>query len=127
MICRVCGSKEVGDFTGELEIHFPGLRDLNKPVVWVFPEIWVCLNCGNAGLSVPENALRVLGRLLHPVRPVGVIAILQDVGAIEAEALIASPDELTDTRAGLHRLMRRLKDAGIIDAERWQEFFGHAD
>jgi hypothetical protein len=60
MICRVCGSEELGEFTGELAIHFPGLRDLNKPVVWVFPEIWVCLNCGNAGLSVPENALRVL-------------------------------------------------------------------
>lgn len=60
MICRVCGSEELGKFTGELAIHFPGLRDLNKPVVWVFPKIWICLSCGNAGLSVPENELRVL-------------------------------------------------------------------
>ena len=60
MICQSCGSEKLGSFTGELAIHFPGLKDLNKPVVWVFPEIWVCLKCGNAGLSVPEDELRVL-------------------------------------------------------------------
>jgi hypothetical protein len=60
MMCLSCGSEKLNRFTGELAIHFPGLKDLNKPVVWVFPEVWVCLDCGNAGLSVPESELRVL-------------------------------------------------------------------
>jgi len=66
-------------------------------------------------------------KLLNSVRPDGRLAILQDVGAIESEALIASSHELPATRATLHRLMRQLKDTGIIDAPRWREFFGDAD
>jgi hypothetical protein len=60
MICRSCGSERLNKFPGELAIHFPGLKDLNKPVVLVFPEIWVCFDCGNAGLSFPESELRFL-------------------------------------------------------------------
>ena len=60
MICRSCGSERLNKFPGELAIHFPGLKDLNKPVVLVFPEIWVCFDCGNTGFSVPESELRVL-------------------------------------------------------------------
>jgi len=60
MMCSSCGSGKLNEFTGEVAIHFPGLKGLSKPVVWVFPEIWVCLDCGNAGLSVPESELRVL-------------------------------------------------------------------
>jgi hypothetical protein len=41
-------------------IHFSGLKNIDKPVVWVFPELVVCLDCGNAEFGVPEAELRQL-------------------------------------------------------------------
>jgi hypothetical protein len=41
-------------------IHFPGLKNIDKPVVWVFSEIVVCLDCGAADFVVPEGELRQL-------------------------------------------------------------------
>ena len=41
-------------------IHFPGLKNINKPLVWVFPELVVCLDCGTAEFAVPEAELRLL-------------------------------------------------------------------
>jgi len=35
---------------------------LDKPVVWVFPEIFVCLDCGIAEFAVPEVELRLLAK-----------------------------------------------------------------
>jgi hypothetical protein len=59
MICHHCESARKS-FTSEIAIHFPGLGGLNKPVVWVFPEVKVCLNCGTAEFVVPGNELRAL-------------------------------------------------------------------
>ena len=47
-------------FTAEIAIHFPGLKNLDKPIVWVFPELVMCLDCGIAQFSVPEAELRSL-------------------------------------------------------------------
>jgi hypothetical protein len=58
--CKSCGSVNLGKFTGEMGIHFPGLKNIDKPLVWVFPELVVCLNCGAAEFSVPEAELRLL-------------------------------------------------------------------
>ena len=41
-------------------IHFPGLKGIDKPVVWVFPDVVVCLDCGTAEFAVPEEELRQL-------------------------------------------------------------------
>jgi hypothetical protein len=41
-------------------MHFPGLKGLDKPIVWVFPELKVCLDCGFSDFTVPERELRVL-------------------------------------------------------------------
>jgi hypothetical protein len=41
-------------------IHFPGLKNIDKPVVWVFPELVVCLDCGTAEFVVPEDELAKL-------------------------------------------------------------------
>jgi hypothetical protein len=41
-------------------IHFPGLKNVSRPTVWVFPELAVCLNCANAEFVIPESELRVL-------------------------------------------------------------------
>ena len=60
MVCRSCGLEKLSKFVGELAIHFPGLKNLDKPTVWVFPEISVCLNCGDAEFAVPERELFVL-------------------------------------------------------------------
>jgi len=43
-------------------IHFSGLKNIDKPVVWVFPELVVCLHCGTAEFAVPEAKLRVLAK-----------------------------------------------------------------
>jgi hypothetical protein len=62
MPCKSCGSVNQRKFRGEIGIHFPGLKNINKPVVWVSPEVVVCLNCGTAKFSVPEAELRLLGK-----------------------------------------------------------------
>jgi hypothetical protein len=62
MPCKSCGSTNQREFTGEIGIHFPGLQNLDKPVVWVFPEIVVCLDCGTAEFVVPKVELRQLAK-----------------------------------------------------------------
>jgi hypothetical protein len=60
MVCKSCGSVNLGKFSGEMGIHFPGLKNVDKPVVWVFPKLVVCLDCGVAEFAVPEAELRLL-------------------------------------------------------------------
>lgn len=62
MPCKSCGSHQQSRFNAEVAFHFPGLEHLNKPVVFVFPELFVCLNCGKAEFVVPDNELRALGK-----------------------------------------------------------------
>ena len=59
-ICPSCASKKVGKFGGEIGVHFKGSAELEKPVVFVFPEVVVCLTCGRAQFTVPQEELRVL-------------------------------------------------------------------
>jgi hypothetical protein len=47
-------------FIGEMGIRSPGLEGIDKPIVWVFPSLVVCLNCGFAEFIVPEAELRIL-------------------------------------------------------------------
>jgi hypothetical protein len=60
MPCKSCGSVNQEKFSAEMAIHFPELKDVDNPVVWVFPEIAVCMDCGTADLAVPEEELRQL-------------------------------------------------------------------
>jgi hypothetical protein len=62
MRCKSCESVNQRRFTAEMGIHFPGLRNIVMPVVWVFPELIVCLDCGFAEFAVPEAELRVLAK-----------------------------------------------------------------
>ena len=62
MPCKSCGSVNQSKFTAEIGIHFPGLKNIDKPVVWVFPELIVCLDCGAAEFAVPEAELRQLAK-----------------------------------------------------------------
>jgi hypothetical protein len=58
--CKSCRSDKQGEFTAEIAIHSPGLKVVDKPVVWVFPKVLVCWNCGNAEFTLPEAELRQL-------------------------------------------------------------------
>ena len=60
MSCQSCGSHEECKFSAEINVHFPGLKGLARPTVWVFPEVVVCLACGHAEFSIPESELRLL-------------------------------------------------------------------
>jgi hypothetical protein len=58
--CKSCGSNNQSKFTGEIVVHWPGLKNIDKPIVWVFTELLVCLNCGIAEFAVPEAQIRQL-------------------------------------------------------------------
>jgi hypothetical protein len=58
--CKSCESHNQSTFNGEMALHFPGLDGIDKPIVWVFPKVSVCLDCGFSQFIVPERELNVL-------------------------------------------------------------------
>ncbi len=60
--CKFCGAVNRRKFTAEIGIHSPGLKDLDVPVVWVFPDLAVCLECGVAEFAVPVAELHLLAK-----------------------------------------------------------------
>jgi hypothetical protein len=60
MACALCGSEKQAEFGAETNIHFPGLKGLDMPAVWVFPSLTVCFSCGAAQFVLPETELRIL-------------------------------------------------------------------
>lgn len=61
MPCRSCSSENLHKFTAEIALHFHGLKNLDKPHVYVSPELAVCLDCGVAQFAIQDAELRVLG------------------------------------------------------------------
>jgi len=59
--CRSCESDNQTEFGAEMLIHFSGLKNLDKPAVWVFPKLVVCLDCAFTEFTIPEAELRLLG------------------------------------------------------------------
>ena len=57
MSCPLCGSGNQAELTAEMVIHFSSLKYLEKPGVWVFPKLLVCLDCGCSHFIVPEREL----------------------------------------------------------------------
>ena len=55
-----CQPANRSTFNGEIAIHFPGLEGLDKPIVWVFPKLLVCMNCGFTEFVLPEAELQRL-------------------------------------------------------------------
>jgi hypothetical protein len=60
--CASCKSVNRKKFSAEMAVHFLGLKNIDKPVVWVFPEVVVCLDCGIADFVVPEGELLQLAK-----------------------------------------------------------------
>lgn len=58
--CKSCSSESQKSLGGEVALHFHGLDGLNKPIVWMFPEILVCLDCGFAEFVVPDEQRHTL-------------------------------------------------------------------
>ncbi len=62
MACNFCGSADQGTFTSEVDIHFPGLRNIKNSPILLYPELLVCLECGKAEFAVPKDQLALLAR-----------------------------------------------------------------
>jgi hypothetical protein len=54
MNCNTCQSADWREFTAEINIHFPKMKGIDIPTVWVFPTISVCMSCGTAQFRIPE-------------------------------------------------------------------------
>jgi hypothetical protein len=72
--CQKCSSENQSTFNSEVAIHFTGLNGLDKPIVWVFQKLTVCLECGSTDFVVPERELRVL---LHDTSVVNVVVLTE--------------------------------------------------
>jgi hypothetical protein len=46
-----------------MNLHFPGRENLDKPGIFVFPKVLVCLDCGSSQFAVSESELAVLALL----------------------------------------------------------------
>ena len=55
MRCPACGSRRQAEFTAEINIHFRGIQNLDKPGVLLSSKLLVCLDCGCSQFSTPEK------------------------------------------------------------------------
>jgi hypothetical protein len=62
MPCKSCGSVNQQHFIGEMGIRSPGLKNVAKATVWLFPLLVICLDCGAAEFVVPKDELGQLAR-----------------------------------------------------------------
>jgi len=60
MPCFLCGSGNLAEFNSETNIHFSGLKNLDRPSVLVFPQLLVCLDCGFTGFTIEKRELGLL-------------------------------------------------------------------
>lgn len=58
--CRVCQSVAQREFPAEINVHFPGIKNLTELTVWLFPRLLVCLHCGFTEFQVEEKHLQKL-------------------------------------------------------------------
>jgi hypothetical protein len=55
-----CACKNYEEFASELAIHFAGIEGLKKPLLFIYPKLRICMDCGDADFIVPEKDLKVL-------------------------------------------------------------------
>jgi len=60
MFYRSCASNSQQEFGSEIIIHHSGFKNLDKPTVWTFPKLLICLDCGFAECVVPGDSLHLL-------------------------------------------------------------------
>jgi len=59
-ICRLCASPNLSELDAEMNIHFPGLRSLDRPPIFAFSKLLVSLDCGLTESIMSEAELRQL-------------------------------------------------------------------
>jgi hypothetical protein len=69
MTCKSCTSNNDLKFSAEINVHFGGLEGLDKPGVFIFPKLLVCLDCGFTEFFIPERELVRLGGEYRKVKP----------------------------------------------------------
>ena len=62
MSCQLCGSGNEAELDAEMIIHFSGLKNLDKPGVWAFSKVLVCLDCGSSHVTVPKTKLASIAK-----------------------------------------------------------------
>jgi hypothetical protein len=60
-MCPSCKSSNQAEFPSEMLVHFSGRENLDKPGVWLFPTVSICLDCGFLQSTVPAPELAQLG------------------------------------------------------------------
>ena len=67
MPCTVCESGNQREFSAEVNIHLPFVRNDGNPGVFVFPRILVCLDCGGSWFITPASQLSDLSAADEPL------------------------------------------------------------
>jgi hypothetical protein len=57
MTCLSCQSGQQAELSAEMLIHFPGLKNIDKPGVLLFSKVLVCLDCGSSRFTVSGTEL----------------------------------------------------------------------
>jgi hypothetical protein len=70
MSCPRCASGNQTEFTAEMMLHFRRLKNLDKPGVWLFPKVLVCLECGHSRFTAPETELALLATHTQPLNAI---------------------------------------------------------
>jgi predicted nucleic-acid-binding Zn-ribbon protein len=69
MSCKVCQSVNQRAFQSDLNIHFPGAKNLVTPTVRAFATLLVCMNCGFTEFVARDQELRELRSGTQQDRP----------------------------------------------------------
>jgi hypothetical protein len=69
MSCLLCGSGNQVELNAEMLIHFSGPKNLDKPGVWIFPKLLVCLDCGSSHFTAPPKELASMAHTLEISSP----------------------------------------------------------
>ena len=59
-MCPSCRSNNQAEFGSEMVVHFSGRENLDKPGVWVFSMLSICLDCGFLQSKIPASELAQL-------------------------------------------------------------------
>jgi len=62
MTCLSCQSVKQVELTAEMLIHFPRLKRLDKPGVFLFPRLMVCMDCGFSRFTVAKTELESIAK-----------------------------------------------------------------
>jgi hypothetical protein len=86
MSCPSCRSSNQTEFPSEIIIHFTGVvKNLDKPGVWVFPVLVICLDCGFSQSTIPAPELAQLA-----------------AGAVTSESPVRNASVSGNTHSELH-------------------------